>query len=101
MCSSPAEHLTAKKDVNGEKESNIFEAHGKRSHTHETTIIRLKAFLTTVRAKLKALIFLALVAEPFVASLAQIQARPGVTKEVLCQACNFGTFIAKVEVVLV
>ena len=39
-------------------------------------------------------------AEPFVASLAQIHARPGV-EEVIGQACYFGTFIAKAEVVLV
>jgi len=69
-----------------------------RHTTHETGISRLKAFLTTVPAKLKALIFLALVAEPFVASLTQIHAR---VKEVILQACNFGTFIAKAEVVVV
>jgi hypothetical protein len=52
----------------------------------------MKAFLTTVHAPLQALIFLALAAEPFVASLTQIHARPGII-----QACNFATFIAKAE----
>jgi hypothetical protein len=55
---------------------------------HETAIIRL----TTVRAPLKALIFLARVAEPLVASLTQIQARPAII-----QACHFCTFITEAE----
>jgi hypothetical protein len=58
----------------------------KRARTHETAIIRLKAFLTTLPALLKALIFLALVAEPFVASLTQIHA---IQVTEATTACNF------------
>jgi hypothetical protein len=42
-----------RKDVNGEKERKTFEAHDRI----DSSVIRLTAFLTTVHAKLKALIF--------------------------------------------